>query len=58
MSDYFIAAGHDKLVSQDNFPASERTTKWGVPDHTASNGSTRISNKSMNNKKPLGIPLF
>ena len=35
MSDYFIAAGHDKLVSQDNFPASERTTKWGVPDHTA-----------------------
>ena len=58
MSDYFIAAGHDKLVSQDNFPASERTTKWGVPDHTAFEWSTRISNKSMNNKKPLGIPLF
>lgn len=35
MSDYFIAAGHDKLVSQDHFPISERTCKWGVPDHIA-----------------------
>lgn len=35
MSDYFIAVGHDKLVSQDNFPSSDRTTKWGVPDHKA-----------------------
>lgn len=35
MSDYFISAGHDKLVSQDNFPASQRSCKWGVPDHLA-----------------------
>ncbi len=35
MSDYFISAGHDKLISQDDFPASDRTTKWGVPDHIA-----------------------
>lgn len=37
MADYFIAAGHDKLVSQDSFPASDRTCKWGVPDHIAFN---------------------
>ncbi|MGN0281212.1 MAG: LTA synthase family protein [Prevotella sp.] len=35
MSDYFIASGHDRLVSQDDFPASQRTCKWGVPDHIA-----------------------
>lgn len=33
MADYFIASGHDKLISQDNFPLSQRTCKWGVPDH-------------------------
>ena len=32
MSDYLISAGHDKLISQDNFPLSERTAKWGVHD--------------------------
>lgn len=32
LADYFLSAGHDKLVSEDNFPASARTTKWGVPD--------------------------
>lgn len=37
MADYFLSAGHDRLVSQDDFPASERTAKWGVPDHTAFN---------------------
>lgn len=35
MADYFLASGHDRLISQDNFPASERTTKWGVPDEVA-----------------------
>ena len=35
MADYFISAGHDRLVSQDDFPAGERTAKWGVPDHAA-----------------------
>lgn len=35
MADYFIASGHDKLISQDNFPLSQRTCKWGVPDHIA-----------------------
>lgn len=33
MSEYFITSGHDRLVSQDNFPAADRSTKWGVPDH-------------------------
>lgn len=33
MSDYLLAAGHDRLVSQSDFPTSELTTKWGVPDH-------------------------
>lgn len=32
MSEYFLSSGHDKLVSEDNFPLSDRTTKWGVPD--------------------------
>ena len=35
MSEYFFATGHDKLVSQDSFPAEQRSTKWGVPDHEA-----------------------
>lgn len=35
MSEYFLATGHDKLISQDDFPAKQRTTKWGVPDHEA-----------------------
>lgn len=35
MADYFLATGHDRLVSQDDFPAGERSTKWGVPDHIA-----------------------
>ncbi len=33
MSDYLIASGHDKLVSQTDFPQADRSTKWGVPDH-------------------------
>lgn len=37
MSDYFISAGHDKLISQNDFPRSLRTAKWGVPDHEAFN---------------------
>lgn len=32
MSDYLISAGHDKLISQDDFPISDRTAKWGVHD--------------------------
>lgn len=35
MSDYLLATGHDKLVSQVDFPLSQRTCKWGVPDHIA-----------------------
>lgn len=33
MSEYFITSGHDKLVTGNDFPASDNTTKWGVPDH-------------------------
>lgn len=35
MSEYFFATGHDKLISQDDFPAEKQSTKWGVPDHEA-----------------------
>lgn len=37
MSDYFISSGHDKLISENDFPRSMRTAKWGVPDHEAFN---------------------
>ena len=37
MSEYFITSGHDRLVTENDFPASARTTKWGVPDHTIFN---------------------
>ena len=37
MSEYFLDSGHDKLVTEDDFPASDRTTKWGVPDHVTFN---------------------
>ncbi|MDY5812960.1 MAG: LTA synthase family protein [Bacteroides sp.] len=33
MADYFLASGHDKLVSQEDFPSELRTAKWGVHDH-------------------------
>lgn len=33
MSEYFVTSGHDKLVTEDDFSVSERSTKWGVPDH-------------------------
>ena len=53
MADYFIASGHDKLVSQDNFPISQRTCKWGVPDHTAFEWLYNdILAKDKNGKKP------
>lgn len=35
MADYFLAIGHDKLISQNNFPESDHITQWGVPDHIA-----------------------
>ena len=37
MAEYFVTSGHDKLVTEDDFLASERTTKWGVPDHVTFN---------------------
>lgn len=33
MSDYFLAAGHDRLISQENFSSDDRLSNWGVPDH-------------------------
>ena len=35
MSEYLLASGHDRLVSEADFPSEKRTTKWGVPDHEA-----------------------
>lgn len=34
-ADYFLATGHDKLMSETEFVAEERTSKWGVPDHVS-----------------------
>lgn len=31
-SDYYLASGHDKLISQKDFPSSAPTCKWGVHD--------------------------
>lgn len=35
MSGYFLTNGHEEMVTQDDFPAEQRSTKWGVPDHLA-----------------------
>lgn len=35
MSDYFVAAGHDRLISEADFPRSAHSEKWGVPDGVA-----------------------
>lgn len=35
MSGYFLTNGHEEMVTQDDFPAEQRSTKWGVPDHIA-----------------------
>lgn len=35
MSDYFVSAGHDRLISEADFPLSARSGKWGVPDGVA-----------------------
>lgn len=35
MSDYFIAVGHERLVSENDFPYKLRTAKWGVHDEHA-----------------------
>lgn len=31
-SDYYLASGHDKLISQKDFPKSAPTCKWGIHD--------------------------
>ncbi|MGD9994308.1 MAG: LTA synthase family protein [Salinivirgaceae bacterium] len=33
MNSYFVSGAYDKLVTQNNFDVSQRTTKWGVHDH-------------------------
>lgn len=33
MNDWMAASGHDKIVTENDFDASERTQEWGVPDH-------------------------
>ncbi len=35
MSGYFLTSGHEEMVTQDDFTAEQRSTKWGVPDHVA-----------------------
>ncbi len=35
MSGYFLTNGHQEMMTQDDFPAEQRTTQWGVPDHMA-----------------------
>ncbi|MBQ0049928.1 MAG: sulfatase-like hydrolase/transferase [Bacteroidales bacterium] len=54
MSDYFLAVGHDKLVSQDDFTSDERSTKWGVPDHIACKWLAEdVVRKSRESKTPF-----
>ena len=53
MSEYFFATGHDKLISQDDFPAEQRSTKWGVPDHVAADWLYNdIQRRQQNGGKP------
>ena len=53
MSDYFIAVGHDKLISESDFPQEQRTAKWGVHDEYAFNWLLDdIQDKHKNSKKP------
>lgn len=33
MVDYLAAVGHQKVIDIHDFPDSEKTTEWGVPDH-------------------------
>lgn len=33
MRDYLSASGHQEILDIHSFPDSEKTTKWGVPDH-------------------------
>ena len=33
MNAYLVATGYDNIVSDNNFPVSERLSKWGAPDH-------------------------
>ncbi len=59
MSDYFISAGHDKLISQNDFPRSMRTAKWGVPDHEAFNWLYEdILQKQQNRTEPWYITFL
>ncbi|MDY5812959.1 MAG: LTA synthase family protein [Bacteroides sp.] len=32
-SPYFVYSGHDRTLSQEDFPPEDRTAAWGVPDH-------------------------
>lgn len=53
MSDYFIAVGYDKLISESDFPQEQRTAKWGVHDEYAFNWLLDdIQDKHKNSKKP------
>lgn len=37
MRSYLVSTGIEKIVSQDDFPVSERLSKWGVYDHVLFN---------------------
>lgn len=53
MSDYFIAVGHDRLISENDFPQEQRTAKWGVHDEYAFNWLLNdIQDKYKNHAEP------
>lgn len=33
MNAYLVSAGFDRIISDKDFPVSERVSKWGAPDH-------------------------
>ncbi len=37
MRQYFVCSGFEKIVSDENFPITDRLSKWGAPDHVTFN---------------------
>ena len=59
MADYFIAVGHDRLISENDFPREQRTAKWGVHDEYAFDWLLNdIQDKYKNNVKPWYMTML
>lgn len=59
MFEYFNEMGHDKLVSEDDFPNEQQTADWGVHDEFAFNWLLEdIENRQNNGAKPWYITML